>query len=47
MITDTTNYINAQLDVFEQMTQGWIYWNFKTEAAAVGTCIADPDSWRC
>ena len=33
--TDTANYINAQLDVFEQTTQGWIYWNFKTESAAV------------
>ena len=34
MKTDTTNYINAQLDVWEQMTQGWMFWNFKTEAAA-------------
>ncbi|KAB2574234.1 putative glucan -beta-glucosidase precursor protein [Lasiodiplodia theobromae] len=32
--TDTRNYINAQLDVFEQRTQGWFWWNFKTEAAA-------------
>jgi glucan 1,3-beta-glucosidase len=36
MKTDTANYINAQLDVFEQKTQGWIYWNFKTESAHVG-----------
>ncbi|KAL1649897.1 glucan exo-1,3-beta-glucosidase, partial [Diplodia intermedia] len=32
--TDTRNYINAQLDVFEQKAQGWFWWNFKTEAAA-------------
>ncbi len=35
MKTDVTNYINAQLDVWEQKTQGWIFWNFKTEASAV------------
>lgn len=32
--TDTIEYINAQLDVFEQKAQGWFWWNFKTEAAA-------------
>jgi glucan 1,3-beta-glucosidase len=37
---NTANYINAQLDVFEQKTQGWIYWNFKTESAAVGIHIS-------
>jgi len=28
------NYIRAQLNVFESKVQGWIFWNFKTEAAA-------------
>ena len=32
--TNTQNYINAQLDVYEQQTQGFIFWNFKTEASA-------------
>jgi len=32
--TATTNYIKAQLGVFKQQIQGWIFWNFKTEAAA-------------
>ncbi|KAF2141980.1 glycoside hydrolase family 5 protein [Aplosporella prunicola CBS 121167] len=32
--TDTINYINAQLDVFETKAQGWFWWNFKTEGAA-------------
>lgn len=32
--TSTTNYIKAQLDTFESMIQGWIFWNFKTETAA-------------
>lgn len=31
--TNTANYINAQLDVYEQRTQGYIFWNFKTEAS--------------
>ena len=30
----TTNYIQAQLDVYENQIGGWIFWNFKTEAAA-------------
>lgn len=34
MKTATTNYIKAQIDVAESMIQGWIFWNFKTEAAA-------------
>ncbi|EXJ87319.1 hypothetical protein A1O3_04278 [Capronia epimyces CBS 606.96] len=29
----TTNYINAQINVFESKVQGWIFWNFKTENA--------------
>lgn len=29
-----SNYIRAQIDVFESKVQGWIFWNFKTEAAA-------------
>jgi glucan 1,3-beta-glucosidase len=32
--TTTQNFIRAQIDVFESMLQGWIFWNFKTEAAA-------------
>ena len=30
----TQNYINAQLDTYEQQTQGFMFWNFKTEASA-------------
>jgi len=30
---DTRGYIEAQMEAFEQKTQGWIFWNFKTEAA--------------
>ncbi|KAI9817151.1 MAG: exo-1,3-beta-glucanase [Pycnora praestabilis] len=31
---DTRGYIEAQMEVFEQQTRGWVFWNFKTEAAA-------------
>jgi len=31
---DTRGYIEAQLEVYEQYTQGSIFWNFKTEASA-------------
>jgi len=31
---NTRRYIEAQIDVFEQQTQGWVFWNFKTEASA-------------
>ncbi|KAL9625462.1 MAG: hypothetical protein Q9160_000525 [Pyrenula sp. 1 TL-2023] len=31
---DMRGYIEAQLDVFERQTNGWIFWNFKTESAA-------------
>jgi glucan 1,3-beta-glucosidase len=27
-------YIEVQLDAFEGKTQGWIFWNFKTEGSA-------------
>lgn len=30
---DTRGYIEAQLEVFERETQGWVFWNFKTEMA--------------
>lgn len=30
---NTRGYIEAQLEAFESQTQGWIFWNFKTEAA--------------
>ena len=33
MRTATTNYIQAQLNVYNQLG-GWIFWNFKTEASA-------------
>jgi glucan 1,3-beta-glucosidase len=31
---DTRGYIEAQMAAFEKKTQGWIWWNFKTEGAA-------------
>jgi len=31
---NTQRYIKAQIAVFEQRTQGWVFWNFKTEASA-------------
>ena len=31
---DTRKYIEAQIAAFETKTQGWVYWNFKTEGAA-------------
>ncbi|KAF2713629.1 glycoside hydrolase family 5 protein [Pleomassaria siparia CBS 279.74] len=31
---DTRGYIEAQIMAFEKKTQGWIWWNFKTESAA-------------
>lgn len=31
---DVRGYIEAQFDAFEARTQGWIWWNFKTEGAA-------------
>ncbi|GAB7353179.1 hypothetical protein MBLNU459_g3707t1 [Dothideomycetes sp. NU459] len=31
---DTRAYIEAQMESFERNTQGWIFWNFKTEASA-------------
>lgn len=31
---DTRGYIEAQMEAFEARTQGWVFWNFKTEAAA-------------
>ncbi|TVY48691.1 Glucan 1,3-beta-glucosidase [Lachnellula occidentalis] len=30
---DTKGYIEAQISAFESHTQGWVFWNFKTEAA--------------
>ncbi|KAF2260239.1 exo-1,3-beta-glucanase [Lojkania enalia] len=30
---DTRGYIEAQMEAFEKLTQGWIWWNFKTESA--------------
>lgn len=31
---DTRGYIEAQMVAFEKKTQGWIWWNFKTERSA-------------
>ena len=31
---DMRGYIEAQLDVYERETNGWVFWNFKTESAA-------------
>jgi glucan 1,3-beta-glucosidase len=30
---DTRGYIEAQMQAFEAKTQGWVWWNFKTESA--------------
>ncbi|KAK3114418.1 glucan exo-1,3-beta-glucosidase [Teratosphaeriaceae sp. CCFEE 6253] len=30
---DTRGYIEAQMEAFERYTQGWVFWNFKTEAS--------------
>ncbi|MCJ1389049.1 exo-1,3-beta-glucanase [Xylographa bjoerkii] len=30
---DVRGYIEAQLEVYEQYTKGWVFWNFKTEAS--------------
>jgi glucan 1,3-beta-glucosidase len=30
---DTRGYIEAQMVAFEKKTQGWVWWNFKTESA--------------
>jgi glucan 1,3-beta-glucosidase len=27
-------YIEVQLDTYEAKTQGWVFWNFKTEGSA-------------
>lgn len=32
--SDTRNFINVQLDTYEQRAQGFVFWNFKTEGAA-------------
>ena len=31
---DTSRYIKAQIDTYESLTQGWVFWNFKTTASA-------------
>lgn len=33
MRDDTRGYIEAQMETFEAHTQGWIFWNFKTEGS--------------
>lgn len=33
---DTRRYIETQLDAFEAKTQGWFFWNFKTENGGAG-----------
>ncbi|KAE9972745.1 hypothetical protein BLS_003903 [Venturia inaequalis] len=34
MRDDTRAFIEAQMDTFEQNSKGWVWWTFKTEAAA-------------
>lgn len=34
MRTGTTNFIQAQINSYESNFNGWIFWNFKTEASA-------------
>jgi glucan 1,3-beta-glucosidase len=31
---DVRKYIEVQLDAYEAKTQGWVFWNFKTEGNA-------------
>jgi len=31
---NTARYIEAQMQAYESKTQGWFWWNFKTEGAA-------------
>lgn len=31
---DTRKYIEAQIRSYERVTQGWFFWNFKTESAS-------------
>ncbi|MCJ1309786.1 exo-1,3-beta-glucanase [Agyrium rufum] len=31
--SDMRGYVEAQLEVYEQYTRGWVFWNFKTETA--------------
>jgi len=31
MVQNTKDFITAQLNAFEKNTQGWVFWNFKTE----------------
>lgn len=31
---NTRRFIETQLDVYERFTDGWVFWNFKTEASA-------------
>jgi glucan 1,3-beta-glucosidase len=33
MRANTRRFIEAQLDAYEEQTQGWFWWNFKTEGA--------------
>ncbi|KAI9724716.1 MAG: exo-1,3-beta-glucanase [Chrysothrix sp. TS-e1954] len=34
LVSDTRNYIIAQLQTFEAVTDGWTFWTYKTEASA-------------
>jgi glucan 1,3-beta-glucosidase len=33
MKDDTRGFIEVQLEAFEDNTEGWVFWNFKTEGA--------------
>lgn len=34
MKDDTRAYIEAQIVTYEAYSKGWVFWNFRTEAAA-------------
>jgi glucan 1,3-beta-glucosidase len=41
---DTRKYIETQIAAFEGKTQGWFFWNFKTENAAEWDALALVDA---
>lgn len=34
LINDTRGYIEAQMETFESVGKGWIFWTYKTEGSA-------------
>ena len=39
----TRAYLERQIDVIEQLNQGWVFWNFKTETAPAWSAFALDD----